>query len=96
MVCFAKEISFCLPAEPRTPIESVLNTEPAAKRLKRYLLNWGIEIVTGLRIIVSFYFLMIRAVLYWPDVWHVGGISDARGQFSLNLRSSMLQGLCWG
>lgn len=39
MVCFAKEISFCVPAEPRTPAESVLNTEPAAKRLKRYLLN---------------------------------------------------------
>ncbi|KAM8796649.1 cip1-interacting zinc finger protein [Eudromia elegans] len=26
-------------AEPRTPRDSVLNTEPAAKRLKRYLLN---------------------------------------------------------
>lgn len=39
MVCFAKEISFCVSAEPRIPTESVLNTEPAAKRLKRYLLN---------------------------------------------------------
>lgn len=38
MGCFAKEI-FCVPAGPRTPTESVLNTEPAAKRLKRYLLN---------------------------------------------------------
>ncbi|KAK2535441.1 Ciz1 [Columba guinea] len=34
MVCFAKEISFCVPAEPRTPTESGLNTEPAAKRLR--------------------------------------------------------------
>ncbi|KAJ7409270.1 cip1-interacting zinc finger protein isoform X1 [Pitangus sulphuratus] len=46
MVCFAKDISFCVPAEPRTPTESVLNTEPAAKRLKSVTEDSALEAAT--------------------------------------------------
>lgn len=58
MVCFAKEI-FCVPAEPRTPAESMLNTEPAAKRLKRYLLNVVLKQLLALALLSNCIFLQL-------------------------------------